>query len=34
MRLAGQAKGGYYPTPPRVVDYVRSLLTAPVRSGR
>ncbi len=26
MRLAGQAKGGYYPTPPRVVDYVRTLL--------
>ena len=26
MRLAGQLKGGYYPTPPRVVDYIRTLL--------
>ena len=26
MRLAGQLKGGYYPTPPRVVDLVRTLL--------
>ena len=26
MRLAGQMKGGYYPTPPRVVDYIRKLL--------
>ena len=34
MRLGGQLKGGYYPTPPRVVDHVRSLLFAPVRYGR
>ena len=34
MRLAGQAKGGYYPTPPRVVDYIRSLLMAPIRYSR
>ena len=34
MRLAGQLKGGYYPTPPRVVDYIRSLLMAPIRYGR
>ena len=34
MRLGGQLKGGYYPTPPRVIDYVRSLLFAPVRYGR
>jgi len=27
-------KGGYYPTPPRVVDQVRSLLFAPIRYGR
>ena len=26
MRLAAQAKGGYYPTPPRVVDLVSKLL--------
>ena len=26
MRLAAQAKGGYYPTPPRVVDLVAQLL--------
>ena len=26
MRLAAQAKGGYYPTPPRVVDLVANLL--------
>ncbi len=34
MRLAGQAKGGYYPTPPRVVDHIRSLLRAPIPYGR
>jgi len=34
MRLGGQLKGGYYPTPPRVVDHVRSLLFAPIRYGR
>ena len=33
MRLGGQLKGGYYPTPPRVVDYIRSLLFAPIRYG-
>ena len=26
MRLAGQAKGGYYPTPPRVTEYAVTLL--------
>ena len=26
MRLAAQAKGGFYPTPPRVVDLVAQLL--------
>ena len=25
MRLAAQAKGGYYPTPPRVIDLVAQL---------
>ena len=34
MRLGGQLKGGFYPTPPRVVDHIRSLLFAPVRYGR
>ncbi len=34
MRLAGQLKGGYYPTPPRVIDYIRSLLMAPIRYSR
>jgi hypothetical protein len=34
MRLAGQAKGGYYPTPPRVVDYVRTLLAPNPAWGR
>lgn len=34
MRLGGQLKGGYYPTPPRVVDHIRSLLYAPIRYGR
>ncbi|MCY3558369.1 MAG: DUF6094 domain-containing protein, partial [Chloroflexi bacterium] len=34
MRLGGQLKGGYYPTPPRVIDHVRSLLFAPIRYGR
>ncbi|MCY3558429.1 MAG: DUF6094 domain-containing protein [Chloroflexi bacterium] len=34
MRLGGQLKGGYYPTPSRVVDHVRSLLFAPIRYGR
>ena len=26
MRLAAQAKGGYYPTPPRVVDMIAGLI--------
>ena len=26
MRLAGQAKGGYYPTPPRVTEYIATAL--------
>ena len=26
MRLAAQAKGGFYPTPPRVIDLVSKLL--------
>lgn len=34
MRLAGQAKGGYYPTPPRVVDYIRRLLAPYPAWGR
>ena len=34
MRLGGQLKGGYYPTPSRVVDYIRSLLFAPILYGR
>ena len=34
MRLAGQLKGGYYPTPPRVVDYVRTLLAPSPVWGR
>ena len=34
MRLAGQATGGYYPTPPRVVDCIRALLRAPIPYGR
>ena len=28
MRLAAQAKGGFYPTPPRVVDMIATLLQA------
>ena len=28
MRLAAQAKGGFYPTPPRVVEMVASLIQA------
>ena len=28
MRLAGQAKGGFYPTPPRVVELISSAITA------
>ena len=26
MRLAAQAKGGFYPTPPRVVEMIASLM--------
>ncbi len=33
MRLAGQAKGGFYPTPPRVVDLIAGLIHAPVTYG-
>ena len=29
MRLAAQAKGGYYPTPPRVVDMIAGLIHTP-----
>ncbi len=29
MRLAAQAKGGFYPTPPRVVDLLAELVDAP-----
>ena len=29
MRLAAQAKGGFYPTPPRVVDLLAELVHAP-----
>jgi len=28
MRLEGQAKAGYYPTPPRVVDYIATYIAA------
>lgn len=30
MRLQGQAKGGFYPTPPRVVDMIATHLAVPV----
>ena len=33
MRLAGQAKGGFYPTPPRVVDLIAGLIHAPAIYG-
>ena len=33
MRLAGQAKGGFYPTPPRVIDLIAGLIYAPVSYG-
>ena len=29
MRLAAQAKGGYYPTPDRVVGMIAGLVNAP-----
>ena len=29
MRLAAQAKGGFYPTPPRVVDLIAGLVQPP-----
>ena len=29
MRLAAQAKGGFYPTPPRVVDLIADLINTP-----
>ena len=31
MRLAAQAKGGFYPTPPRVVDLIAGLIQPPAR---
>ena len=37
MRLAAQAKGGFYPTPPRVIDLIAELIYAPAsyrQSGR
>ena len=34
MRLAALAKGGYYPTPPRVVDLVAKLLYGARGHGR
>ena len=33
MRLAAQAKGGFYPTPPRVIDLIAGLIYAPVTYG-
>ena len=33
MRLAAQAKGGYYPTPDRVVDMIAGLIQAPYTYG-
>ena len=30
MRLAAQAKGGFYPTPDRVVDMVADLIDTPI----
>ena len=29
MRLAAQSKGGFYPTPPRVVDLIAGLIHVP-----
>ena len=34
MRLAAQAKGGYYPTPLRVVDLLAELIDTPPAYGR
>ena len=34
MRLAAQAKGGYYPTPMRVVDLLAELIDSPPAYGR
>ncbi len=34
MRLAAQAKGGFYPTPPRVTDLTAHLIHAPVGAYR
>ncbi len=34
MRLAAQAKGGYYPTPLRVVDLLAELIDSPTAYGR
>ena len=30
MRLAAQAKGGFYPTPDRVVDMIADLISTPI----
>ena len=29
MRLAAQSKGGFYPTPEKVVDFIATLIRAP-----
>ena len=34
MRLAGQAKGGFYPTPERVVDLIAGLVAGPAHHSR
>ena len=34
MRLAGQAKGGYYPTPPKVTDYITTMAAPRPSSGK
>ena len=34
MRLAAQAKGGYYPTPERVVDMIAGLIEGPYGNRR
>ena len=34
MRLAAQAKGGFYPTPPRVTDLIAELIQPPAGHAR
>ena len=34
MRLAAQAKGGFYPTPPRVTDLIAELIQPPAGYAR